>query len=244
MIAALLILIIDLIAFKEFDKIAMDAEIYNTNSMYKNQIQYLVSNEKNRNEFMEEMQKNIHDFKNHLICIEEYAKNEEYELIIDYIRQLEGKEYEAKPFKVYSGNRVIDYLLSEKQNWAQDYQICLKTDISIPQNFQYSDFDICVILANAIDNAIEATSRANISNQKTIYLTMKYIKQSLYISVRNPYNSVITKMENDRLISTKKDRIRHGIGISSIKKAVEKYNGLVSITTDEKIFNLEVVLYR
>ena len=114
-------------------------EVLHANTIYKNQIKLLMTRENNRREISSQMQKNIHDFKNHLICIKEYAERKNYKKIIDYINILQGHSCENTFLKKYSGNEIIDYLISEKVNIAKQKGINVFTDISIPETFECSD---------------------------------------------------------------------------------------------------------
>ena len=239
MLAVMLILLINVLSFNMLNRIAKNFEVLHANTIYKNQIKLLMTRENNRREISSQMQKNIHDFKNHLICIKEYAERKNYKKIIDYINILQGHSCENTFLKKYSGNEIIDYLISEKVNIAKQKGINVFTDISIPETFECSDFDICIILTNAIDNAIEAI----IDIETKIHLIMKYAKGSLYICVTNPCLKQVDILGNGMIRTTKKSPYGHGIGISSIQKAVEKYNGLVKMGIEKSIFKIEVILY-
>lgn len=243
MVSFVLMLLINIISFKEFDKIAMDSEVYHTNILYEKQINFLIASETRRKDFTSEMEKKIHDFRNHLLCIKEYATKQQYDHILRYIEQLQGGSFEKVTLKSFSGNNLIDYIISEKERIANNSGIKFQTNISIPRNIQYSDFDICIILTNALDNAIEATQKWEIANEKIVYLNMRYIKSSLYIYICNPFIGNIKLSETGAIMSTKSDIRAHGIGISSIRKAVENYNGFVKISTNNNLFTMEILLY-
>lgn len=243
MLSTLLILLINILSFNMLNRIAKDFEIIHTNTIYKNQIEFLTARVNSRREISSEMQKNIHDFNNHLLCIKEYAEKENYKKIIDYINLLQGYKGENTFFKKYSGNEIIDYIISEKINIAKQKGITILIDLSIPDTFQCSDFDICIILTNAIDNAIEALSDIDTKVDKNINLIMRYTKSSLYICVTNPCLKPINFTSDGTLQTTKKSSFGHGIGLSSIQKAANRYNGLVRTNIENDIFKLEIILY-
>lgn len=243
MLSTLLILLINILSFNMLNRIAKDFEIIHTNTIYKNQIEFLTARVNSRREISSEMQKNIHDFNNHLLCIKEYAEKENYKKIIDYINLLQGYKGENTFFKKYSGNEIIDYIISEKVNIAKQKGITILIDLSIPDTFQCSDFDICIILTNAIDNAIEALSDIDTKVDKNINLIMRYTKSSLYICVTNPCLKPIYFTSDGTLQTTKKSSFGHGIGLSSIQKAANRYNGLVRTNIENDIFKLEIILY-
>ena len=243
MLSTILILLINILSFNMLNEVAENFEIIHTNTIYKNQIQSLIAKENSRREISSEMQKNIHDFNNHLLCIKEYAEKENYKKIIDYINVLRGYKCENTFLKKYSGNEIIDYIISEKVNIAKQKGITISIDASIPDSFQCSDFDICIILTNTIDNAIEALSEVDTKIEKSVNLIMRYTKGSLYICVTNPCLKPINFMSNGTLQTTKKFASGHGIGLSSIQKAANKYNGLVRTNVENNVFKIEIILY-
>lgn len=243
MLSTILILLINILSFNMLNEVAENFEIIHTNTIYKNQIQSLIAKENSRREISSEMQKNIHDFNNHLLCIKEYAEKENYKKIIDYINVLRGYKCENTFLKKYSGNEIIDYIISEKVNIAKQKGITISIDASIPDSFQCSDFDICIILTNTIDNAIEALSEVDTKIEKSVNLIMRYTKGSLYICVTNPCLKPINFMSNGTLQTTKKFASGHGIGLSSIQKAANKCNGLVRTNVENNVFKIEIILY-
>ena len=100
--------------------------------------------------------------------------------------------------------------------------------------------DISTILANLLDNAASALSR--VKNDKQLKIKIVYKKGMLVISITNSYNGIVL-YENGEIVTTKKNKDRHGKGLSNVRKAVEKYNGLLKFTHDENAFTSKVLLY-
>ena len=100
--------------------------------------------------------------------------------------------------------------------------------------------DISTILSNLLDNADSALSK--VENGKQLKIRIVYKKGMLIISIENSYNGIVL-YENGEIVTTKKNRDRHGKGLSNVRKAVEKYNGLLKFTHDNNIFTAEVLLY-
>ena len=102
--------------------------------------------------------------------------------------------------------------------------------------------DICLILGNLLENAVEAAER--VKKKKYIKIQMKYDKGNLLIFLMNSYQGQLIKMKDERLKSTKSDAGNHGVGLPSVYRAAAKYNGIV--TVDDSIperFLVRVVLY-
>jgi len=96
--------------------------------------------------------------------------------------------------------------------------------------------DICRIINNIMNNAIEALQEFNI---KKVKLFIGIAGDYLIIKSENPYKgSMLT--EGEKIITTKKDRTKHGYGLKSIKNIAEKYNGFMSIMYDDEKFKIDV----
>ncbi len=107
---------------------------------------------------------------------------------------------------------------------------------------EFKGADICLILGNLLENAVEAAEKAK--KKKYIKIQMKYDRGNLLIFLMNSYQGRLIKMKDKRLKSTKSDAGNHGVGLPSVYRAVAKYNG--TVTVDDSIperFLVRVVLY-
>lgn len=141
-----------------------------------------------------------------------------------------------------SGNIVIDSLLGYWYVTAQKKGIDFSLDIKIPMKMEFKGADICLILGNLLENAVEAAER--VKKKKYIKIQMKYDKGNLLIFLMNSYQGRLIKMKDERLKSTKSDAGNHGVGLPSVYRAAAKYNG--TVTVDDSIperFLVRVVLY-
>ena len=96
------------------------------------------------------------------------------------------------------------------------------------------------MLGNLLDNAIEATEK--LESEKDIFVSLVYQKEKLLIKIRNPYAGVLKKDRAGNYKSEKKDRENHGIGLKSVRKVVEKYEGVMEIHTEDQVFEMCVIL--
>lgn len=185
----------------------------------------------------ENISRMYHDLKNHLISIRNMVqKNDNAN---DYINGLLESfvNYESL---YHTGNNLLDGLLSEKGALATSNQIEFEVDINYTACSFVQDSDTCVIFGNALDNAIEACKLVN--DRKYVKVQGRVVSSNYIIRITNSYSGQL-RFHGDRLITTKSDSLYHGIGISSIKRAVEKYNGSVVIDYDTpQVFTLSVFL--
>jgi hypothetical protein len=159
--------------------------------------------------------------------------------ILSHISEI-NENIEAIKSTIYTENQFIDSLLNYKIGMAKDKNIQVETiiDKNIPK---ISDVDLCCILGNMLDNAIEACESDNIEN-KIIILHMTVKNSCLMICVKNSISKSIIS-SNPNFITTKQNKEIHGIGLKSMKSIAEKYSGSFKISEqEEKFFITEVLL--
>lgn len=182
----------------------------------------------------------IHDIKNQLLAILGYIKDNQNQLAIESMDILCDNITGDSNF-VRTGNVAIDSLLNAKINKIDELGINLKTSIFIEQSNQVEDIDLCILLGNAMDNAIEACEKISSENEKKIKFRIIQVEEYLSIEISN---SIFTKVkiQKDRIFTTKKDQLFHGFGLESIKEIVEKYNGHMNYEQKENTFIVKILL--
>lgn len=178
-----------------------------------------------------------HDMKNHIICMRKLHENgyvdERYTDSLD--RKI--KSYENK---FDTGNILLDIILMEKKQICDEKNIKFLSSI----NFTKCDFmaleDVCSIFSNILDNSIEACSKIN-NDDKFIFLEGKVVKKFFVIKVENSKVNKIN-IKNNKFITDKENKISHGLGISSIKNSVKKYDGETVIYYTDDRFIIKILI--
>ena len=206
-------------------------ETLNKMKAYSNQLEVM----KTSYQRMKEMK---HDLKHHIMEMEYLAKNYEADNIIRYIQDM--KIHLSNPNEyVYSGNTEIDSTLNYLLQNAKQVLNTVETKISIPDELEIHSFTWNVILGNLLENAIYA-SKASVDK----YLKVKIkVKQGiLYLQIENSFDKEI-KMKHQKLLTRKKDKELHGIGLESVKRIVEEKEGIMTIEWIEDRFYVNVMMY-
>ncbi len=208
---------------------------------YEKQLEFFHMQARERDEAFKEMQQFRHDFKNHLIGLSEYVEQDNKEKIREHmdilLHELKGGYYEHK-----SGNLVVDAVTGYKFKIMKKKDIVFVTQFSIPEVLSFEETDLCVILGNILDNAIEASEKITKSCRR-IELKMEYRPNSLFIVVKNKYAGRLSIDQRGKLLTTKEEKSSHGIGIRSTERIARKYQGIVTIEPENDEFEIRILLY-
>ncbi|MEY8427810.1 GHKL domain-containing protein [Lachnospiraceae bacterium 46-15] len=168
-----------------------------------------------------------HDMKNHLLVMKEMIARGEVEKAGEYIEEMDTAARNMA-FSFQTNNPVLDILLETKLSLAAHKGISVDSTLKIPFPCLVNDMDFCIIMANALDNAIHACERLDMDGERHIYVSSKMQGDFLLLEIENSF---------DGNSSYRKDT-----GLSNIERTAEKYNGSISITIQEKVFCLNVLL--
>lgn len=229
---------INIVTFYLYDKISdllvaqMNRRIIEEqNRYYENQVEMMEAALKN-------MRMLRHDFKNKLSPLCELANSGKINELIERLSELTDTSRITKEYAV-SGNNTIDSIVNFKLQYADKENIKIKVDILIPADLSVETFDMAVILGNFLDNALEAVVQ---TEDRWIDIKIKYSKGRLIIVIRNSFDGFVKKVE-DIYITRKEDQKNHGFGLKSVQKAIQKYDGAMQVSHDEKRFEVKVLLY-
>lgn len=178
--------------------------------------------------------KMFHDFHNHIDMIRKLVTDEKYAETVAYLDELQAPILEMSNEK-WTGLEAVDYLINGKIATAKEAQTDMKVQVEFPNHANLKDVDLCAIIGNLLDNAIEATRQVTDVKQRLISLTIRRINQMLIIKVENSYEAQLLQ-EAGQLKTTKKDGGLHGWGIQSVRAAAEKYDGTVQFSQENGIF--------
>ena len=235
---AIALLLIDIIGFRMYNMLLQKMYIQNENEKYVVQLQINEQQMAERQAVMENIKRMRHDMKQQLIYLQELVRENPTDADV-YLRELiENTQSNAKDV-IQSGNAVMDALLNHKYFLASKYHIEMKIQILVPSELPQSPADLCIIIGNLLDNAIEA---AKITQERKIEVVVKYEHKKLYINITNPYRNPVEKDKSGNYITQKKDKENHGVGLDSVKNCVEKNQGILLIDTKNNVFDVTVIL--
>ncbi len=202
------------------------AEIKETEQRYYDEI----------NRRYQESRKIRHDIQNHLLALNMLIESGNIDSARKYINEVsEQTDLAAMPVK--TGSEVLDALLFKKTEQAQEKQVSLIFEVSCSlMECGISDYDLCTVFGNIIDNAIEA-----VNEKDTVTVKLSNQHDMLYISCENVIRKPLKK-RGDRILTTKPDALSHGYGIARVREIAARYEGAVQITDEGGKFLIEILV--
>ncbi|WP_343084586.1 sensor histidine kinase [Blautia producta] len=187
-------------------------------------------------------EKIYHDMKNHIIIISQYIMQDEKEKALKYIECIKGPILYLDNSE-WSGIKVIDFVLNYKLMEAEKEKIQIKYEVDTITNkeFLIQDHELCALLSNLLDNAIEASKLVE-EDKREINVSIRYINNMLMIKTINNISTPPLEKAG-RFITKKKNKEKHGIGLNSIQNVVSKYEGCMETVYDEKQFCVNLTLF-
>ena len=169
-----------------------------------------------------------HDIRNHIAVVKNLLQSGKLEEAVSYMEDMDDMA-EKMSFPCSTNNPVVDILVGNKLGIAKSMGIDADCSLLLPYPCGIRDIDICIVLSNALDNAIHAVRGLDDSIEKYIRVSGRIQGDLLMIEIENSFPG--------------KGVFKKGRGLSNIKKVVEKYDGAMNIETQENVFVLHVLLF-
>ncbi len=178
-----------------------------------------------------------HDYHNHMQVMKAKLSLGDLDGMGVYLDQLE-RELDRVDTLVKSGNLMTDAILNSKLTLARRNNIQVNCKAKLPERLPMEDVDLCVILGNLLDNAIEACQKLE-EDSRTLRLYMAVNKGQFYLSLQN---SAPQELDFDARHYITSKRGNHGLGMKRVKAAVDKYQGYLNLANEPGIFAAEVTM--
>lgn len=178
-----------------------------------------------------------HDYHNHLQVMKAQLAAGRIQETKHYLDDLE-QDLDRIDSTVKSGNLMADAILNSKLTLARKKEIRINCRAVLPASLSVEDVDLCVLLGNLLDNALEACEKIP-ADQRFLRIYMVVNRAQLYISVQNSAREELNF--NERNYITQK-RGSHGLGMKRVKALTDKYEGYLTLANEPGIFAAEVTL--
>lgn len=220
-----------------FDNVIEKFQLMHENAQLQHQMDYQDANYEKTVHSFKNIKRIIHDTHQQFLYIDECIKRNELAEASEHIKITLNK-IEGAYQRVNTGNLVIDALVTNSLNIGQANGIKVDTQLNLySQKVNIERYDLCVALGNMLDNAIEASKKVKIAEDRFILIKIHSNESALFIHILN-------HMENEvaHLQSLKSNPDIHGIGLTNISRICDKYGGNMTIETKNKVFDNMVLL--
>ena len=178
-----------------------------------------------------------HDYHNHIQAM--LALTDNPAQIREYLLRL-NDDLTRVDTVIKTGNVMVDAILNSKLSLIQSHHISVNAKAAVPSKLSISEIDLCTIIGNLLDNAMEAVLKQEQESARFIRVYIGILKKQLYLSVQNSVGGEVLK-SGGTYLSTK-DSTSHGFGLMRIDHIVEKYGGYLNRQSEEGVFATEVLL--
>lgn len=200
---------------------------------------YLESNMDDMRELYESSSRNYHDIKNHLNAIYQMVADGRQREALAYIERI-SEPFRQLDRRLWTGNPMVDMIINCKVQECQKEGIAFQVEADTVPRLPVEAQDICTIFSNLLDNAVESCGRLP-KEGRWIELKIRQKNSTLLVSCQNPLGERPQTAEG-RLLTVKRDRSFHGIGMQNIQRTVAKYDGYYAYTFDGERFECVITL--
>lgn len=179
-----------------------------------------------------------HDYRNHIQTMKAYAAAGDLEAIRRYLDLLDA-DLSTVDTVVKTGNPMADAILNSKISLAKARHIPVIADAHIPVKLRISEIDLCCIIGNLFDNAIEASLKLP-EEKRLIRVYMDRKNTQLYLSFTN-FTAEKKLQKHGNLFRTSKGE-GHGFGLLRVDAIVERLQGYISRNSEDGAFTTEILL--
>ncbi len=181
-----------------------------------------------------------HDLKNHVLALSGFLEKKEWDGMARYLNDMRDSVDFGSGEEI-TGNRTADILLYQKRKTAESKNILWECDAQMPPQCHIREFDLCVLLGNLLDNAIEACGRLRRAedNIRFIRIRIGTVRRCLLLEIEN---SMTDKRKEDAAAGQNTGKESHGIGLANVRDVVRRYDGTMNIESGEGIFTVSLLL--
>lgn len=206
-----------------------------TSQMMEKQVELQINHYKELEKMDAEMRRFRHDYTNHLRSVLSLIQMREYSDAEEYIEKIQNKAYTSGTVMFYTGNKLADAILADKSAALDEH---CRIEYSGIMTTSIENVDLCIILSNALDNAVEACR--GLDSPCVIYITAGERQGYFVMSMKNPTAS--TDSFYDIPATTKSEKEQHGMGLYNIESTAKKYDGQMKIKCENGMFELIITI--
>jgi len=202
---------------------------------------YAVENIKLMVETQKSTRQERHEMRHHIALMAEMLSSGQQERAKTYAHSLLDK-VDALPSDTYSANPIINAIVGRYLNKAKAAGISVSADILDMEKAFLRDDELCVLLTNMLENALEACLKMPEASTRFLRFRLRASEDHLIIVCENSTDASVTIDPDKNIATSKEEPEHHGFGLQVMRQIVEKYKGEFSIACTEGVFTVKVIL--
>jgi len=179
-----------------------------------------------------------HELKNHVFCMNALLEQNKCDELRTYFNQVYRQEYTLD--LIESGNNIINSILDQKAVYAKSKKIDIDMCASLPETLDIDESDVCAVISNLLDNAIEACERLPAPRMPRISIAVQQSGKYLHIVIKNTVSRDVVK--DNPLLATTKPAPHHGVGLQVVNNVVKRHDGIIDYQMEDMTFVVTVML--
>lgn len=207
---------------------------------YRNMEQKLAIQKKHYRELSGQVKRSraaSHDMRHHVRVLRTFAENGQLDKVRSYLAEYEP-HLEDSQVLVWSDHPAADAVLSYYRTWADQIGALYDVNLAVPEDLDFPEDELCVILSNLLENAVHALEKEPLQGRR-IFLRGKYQESRLLLAVDNTFSGTL-KMSGGEYLSASHEGV--GTGIESVKMLVKKHGGLADFSAEGGMFRVSIML--
>ena len=237
---SIFIILVNYLIFDVYDRMSTQALMERQNQAYEQEIRLCVRQAAEREEAYRQTRVLRHDLKGRLVALSALLEAGQTEATQKEIEKMLKENSLNRHGTAETGNLALDALVNYKYAAAAAEGIQMSCRLEVPAELFVEGTDLCIILENLLDNAMEAVAVLP-EGERQVSLDVQLTKGIILITVENPYQGDILLDSHGKIRSSKTGD--HGIGLLSVERTAEKYAGEAFISYEDGHFRVSVMLY-
>ncbi len=191
---------------------------------------------------IEETRAARHDMRHHLKAMKVMSEQSEYARLDTYLADLLDRLPRSRQITVcenYTANIILDHFIAR----SKELNVPLKLRFQLSHDPQIADADLCVLIGNALENAMEAVMELPADKRFVIASALEE-EDRIYMTFDNSFCGELKASGDNAFLSHKRNFSMSGVGIPSIHTIVKKYNGDMRIDATDGVFKLSLLLVK
>lgn len=182
-----------------------------------------------------------HELSHHVALMKEMLSNREYDRAQEYVSAL-SEDVSALPSDAYSGNLVVNAIAGRYLNDAKAEGVSVATDIHAAGKTVLRDEELCVLLTNMLENALESCRAMPKDAERFIRFELFTSEEHLTVLCENSTDAAVSIGADGSITTSKDDKERHGYGIAAMRQITEKHGGQFTVSYADGCFTAKATM--